>query len=556
MTPGKIPNSPGLLAPTEPGLTAIAVRFATGVNGLTGRKRAAAAFGAGVLSVLSLAPFFLWPVLFVTLPVLVWLIDGAGSWRRAFSAGWWFGFGYFAAGLFWVGEAFLVEAETFAWLLPFAVTLLPAGLALFWGTAAAAAHRFWHPGLARVAMLAVSLGVAEWLRGHVLTGFPWNVLGDTLTSSDVLLQSAALVGVYSLSLWAVLIFAAPFVLLADETTGTPQRHALVRSLSIAAVPLLLAGGYGIWRLSQEGPPDVAGVKLRIVQPSIPQREKWLPEKQGEIFQLHLALSRQTPTGQIDDLKGVTHLIWPEAAMPFRPLDHPEALAAITTLLGSSAYLFSGGLRVVQPAADASASVPAERPNAYNSLMVFGPGGGLAGLYDKIHLVPFGEYLPWQATLEAIGLRQLTHMRGGFSSGPTPRESLKIPGLPPAAVIICYEAIFPGEVVEGAERPQLIINVTNDGWFGNSTGPRQHFHQSRVRAVEEGLPLVRAANNGISAVVDAYGRPRQVLGMNVRGVIDTNLPAALEATPYSRFRNLLFLLHVVCFAAVAATLVRR
>ncbi len=546
----------------------LAAQFANSVRTLTGWPRVAVAVGAGALSVLSLAPFFLWPILFFTLPVLVWLIDGASpdvlegnlqrsqETKRAFTAGWLFGFGYFAAGLFWIGEAFLVEAEVFAWLMPFAVTLLPAGLALFWGAAAAVAKRFWQPGLTRVLVLAVSLGAMEWLRGHILTGFPWNAIGYTLTSSDALMQSASLVGVYSLSLWAVLIFSGPLVVLADQASN--RKAALTLAIGVAAVPLFLASAFGVWRLAQDNPPDVPDVKLRIVQPSIPQREKWLPEKQGEIFQLHLALSRQAQSGEIDDLRGITHLIWPEAAMPFRPLDHPEALDAIKNLLGTSTYLFSGGLRVVNaPAsADPSAAPATERPKAYNSLLVFGPGGGLAAIYDKIHLVPFGEYLPFQPTLEAIGLNQLTHQRGGFSTGPEPREPIKVAGLPPATILICYEAIFPGQAIQSSERPGLIVNITNDGWFGNTTGPRQHFHQSRVRAVEEGVPLVRSANNGISAIVDAKGRVLARLTMNERGVIDTALPAALPATLCGRLGSLLFIGHLVIFSVLAFLRSRR
>jgi apolipoprotein N-acyltransferase len=558
----------------------LAAQFSIFVRALNGWPRVAVAVGAGALSVLSLAPFFLWPILFFTMPVLVWLIDGASpdvlegdlqqsqETKRAFAAGWLFGFGYFAAGLFWIGEAFLVEAEVFAWLMPFAVTLLPAGLALFWGLATAAAKTLWQPGLARVLVLAISLGAIEWLRGHVLTGFPWNAIGYTLTSSDALMQSAAIVGVYSLSLWAVLIFAGPLVLLAAIPSGehlgserpSVRKMAIAKAVAVAAFPLMLAGAFGAWRLAQDNPPDVPNVKLRIVQPSIPQREKWLPEKQGEIFQLHLSLSRQAQSGEIDDLRGVTHLIWPEAAMPFRPLDHPEALDAIKNLIGSSTYLFSGGLRVVNappaPGVDPSVAKTRDRPKAYNSLLVFGPGGGLAAIYDKIHLVPFGEYLPFQPTLEAIGLNQLTHQRGGFSTGPEPRQPINVAGLPPATILICYEAIFPGQAVQSAERPGLIINITNDGWFGNTSGPRQHFHQSRVRAVEEGLPLIRSANNGISAIVDPNGRTRQMMGMNERGVIDTSLPSALPVTPYGRFGDWMFLLNLAVFALAAAGLARQ
>jgi apolipoprotein N-acyltransferase len=203
-------------------------------------------------------------------------------------------------------------------------------------------------------------------------------------------------------------------------------------------------------------------------------------------------------------------------------------------LAPGAYLLSGALRVAEPT-----SRGMERRRAYNSLMVFGPDGGLAALYDKIHLVPFGEYLPLQETLESVGIEQLARWRGGFSAGRNPRPLLNVPGLPLLSALICYEAIFPGAVVQGTERPGVLINVTNDGWFGNTTGPYQHFHQARVRAVEEGLPLVRVANNGISAVIDPYGRILAELGLNARGVIDTPLPAARSPPAYSRCGDIVF-----------------
>jgi apolipoprotein N-acyltransferase len=268
--------------------------------------------------------------------------------------------------------------------------------------------------------------------------------------------------------------------------------------------------------------------------------------QGAIFQDQLDLSRQNAAGQRDDLAAITHLIWPEAAMPFLPLEHPEALAAIGDLLPNGAQLITGALRLKRPAAPRVAG-PLE---GFNSLMVFGDSGNLETVYDKIHLVPFGEYLPFQAALESIGLEQLTRWRGGFAVGPSPRPLLTIPGLPPVAVLICYEAIFPGAVVQGGQRPGVLVNVTNDGWFGNTTGPWQHFHQSRVRAVEEGLPLVRSANNGVSAVVDGYGRILSILTLNARGVIDSPVPSALPATPYARFGDWTFV--AVLLALVVAT----
>jgi apolipoprotein N-acyltransferase len=523
--------------------------LAARVQGLGGWRRRGAAFAAGSLSVLAMAPFFAWPVLWFTLPVLVWLIDGVVAeggtgWRpglRAAEIGWWFGFGYFLFGLFWIGEAFLVEAEIFAVLLPVAVTLLPAGLALFFAAATGFASRLWKPGWSRVLALALALSATEWLRGHVLTGFPWNVLGYALTYPLPLMQSAAVLGIYGLTLCAVLIFALPPVVWSDAVDGPAGRQARRSALAVAVLPVLVAALAGQARLALAGTDMVPGVKIRIVQPSVPQREKWKPEHQARIFQDHLDLSVTDPAGSSG---GVTHVVWPEAAMPFLPLDSPVALNAIGKTLPAGTSLITGALRA-EPLPPGS-----PRPRRiFNSLLVFGEGGSPTTHYDKIHLVPFGEYLPFQAALEAIGLQQLVRMRGGFDAGVAPRPLLQVPGLPPFGPLICYEAIFPRAIVQGAERPGLLINVTNDGWFGNTTGPRQHLHQARVRAVEEGLPLIRAANNGISAGVDGYGRILGRLDMNVRASVDVPLPVALAPPLYARIGDWGFLALWMIGAAV-------
>lgn len=524
--------------------------FACKVRGLTGWRGDAVAFVAGALSALAMAPFFVWAILFFTLPLLVWLIDGAvhrapanpaaGSarakqMRGAGLIGWWFGAGYFLAGLFWIGEAFLVEAERFAWLMPFAVALMPAGLALFYGAATAAASFFWRSGLPRVLALALTLSAAEWLRGHILTGFPWNVLGYALTWPLPLMQTAGVVGIYGLTFLAVLVLAAPLVALADAAQ-TRRCLAPLAGVIIAVVPLSAALAYGLIQLATQPPSSVEGVRLRLVQPSVPQRDKWRPERQRDIFFDHLALSRQAPNGAEDNLAGITHVVWPEAAMPFLPLDTPAALQAIGDMLPKGTLLLAGALR-----ADGPISPDGPRPRAFNSLIAFGSDGQPIAVYDKIHLVPFGEYLPLRPLLEAIGLQKLVGWRGGFSVGVAPRPLFDVPGLPPTGALICYEAIFPGAIVQSAHRPQVLINVTNDGWFGETTGPHQHFHQARVRAVEEGLPLIRVANNGISGVIDAYGRVLARLDLNERGVIDTELPGARPPPLYARFGDGLFAL---------------
>ena len=522
------------------------------VMALTGWRRAAVAFLAGGLSALAYAPIFAAPVLFLTLPILVWLIDASPNWRRAASAGWLFGFGYFFFNLFWVGEAFLVEAEKFAWLMPFAVTLLPAGLALFWAAAAAVARLFWTEGIARLFVFAVVFAVFEWLRGHVLTGFPWNVVGYALTYPLPLMQSAALFGAYGMTAIALFVFPAPLVKLADHRRR-PTGADVARAIALAAIPIAILFAYGAWRL---GAPVafVSGVKMRIVQPSVSQREKWRAEFQRKIFDDHVALSLANPQGKADSLAGITHLVWPEAAMPFFPLETPEALDVLATVIPPGTTLITGALRHYPNPTPGTAILPA--PRTLNSIVVLDDQAKLVGAYDKIKLVPFGEYVPFDVLLSAIGIQKLTHGRGSFAEGVSPRPLFTVPGLPPALGLVCYEALFPGEIVQGTARPGVLINVTNDGWFGSTTGPYQHYYQSRVRAVEEGLPLIRAANNGISAVVDPYGRPLQTLGLNVRGVIDSPLPEALPPPLYAKVGDWTLVLVLVLFAAFARVLSKR
>jgi apolipoprotein N-acyltransferase len=535
-----------------------------------GWRRAAIAFGAGSISTVAFAPYFAWPILFVTFPVLVWLLDGAGANvrpRRAAAIGlWWFAFGYFFFGLMWIGEAFLVEAEIFAWLLPFAVTALPAGLSLFWALAGAIMVGFWRDPardegsarkqgddrlavvVSRVALLAVGIGLAEYARGSLFTGLPWNVPGIALTYPLAMMQAAGVFGIYGLTVWAVWLCALPAVLLARHGAGHEMRswrQTASLIVGLVVLPLVVAFGLGSWRLAAPPSPPLANVKVRIVQPSVPQRDKWIGAKQGAIFADHIDLSRRDASGRLDDLAGITHVLWPEAAMPFGPLAHPEALAAIGQMLPTGATLLAGALRSEGEGSDR---------RAYNSLLVLGAGGTLVGLYDKIHLVPFGEYLPFQSALEAIGLQSLTRQRGGFARGTSPKQLLAVPGLPLIGPMICYEAIFPGETgSRSGQRPGLLVIVTNDGWFGNSTGPPQHFHQARIRAVEQGMSVLRAANNGISAVVDPEGRVMASLNLNVRGSIESSVLEARAQPLYAQYGDSIFALLLFSFCLILLAL---
>ena len=485
-----------------------------------GWRRALIAIVAGAASALALAPFNAWPILFVTLPVLVWLVDGsaAGRWSGAWTAaiaGWCFGFGFFVAGLYWIGFAFLVDAKTFGWLLPFAVAGLPAYLAIFTGLALAAARLMWVRGPQRILALAAMMTMAEWLRGHVLTGFPWNTFGYALTEPLVLAQSVSLIGIWGLTFVAIAVCASPAVL-ADDRVDTPRPY---RAVLIAALVLAGLTAYGAARLAGHPTTYVNGVKLRIMQPNLQQDVKFNYAAKDQVMARYLALSDRATGPQSSGVRDITHLIWPESAFPFFLAREPDALAQIAAMLKPGTELITGAVR---PAAVASG------PRAYNSVYVIDPDGSIHGIYDKVHLVPFGEYLPFQTLLERIGLRQLTKQVGGFLSGGR-RRAMEVPGAPMMLPLICYEAIFPGAAVPPGERPGWLVNLTNDGWFGISTGPYQHFQQARILAIAEGLPLVRAANTGISGVIDPVGRIVQSLPLGVEGVLDAGLPKAISPT---------------------------
>ena len=484
-------------------------------------------FRSGALSALAMAPFDAWPVLFVTFPVMVWLIDGAAAGRlggvfNAAIAGWWFGFGYFVAGLYWIGHAFLVDAQNFAWLLPFAIMGLPAYLALFTALGFALARMMWTRGPMRLFALAVAITIGEWLRGQLLTGFPWNAFGYALTGPVALAQSAALIGVWGLTFLAVAIFTTP-ALFADERSETPRPWL---PLAIGLLALALLAIYGTVRLSRNETRFVPDVRLRIMQPNLQQDDKFNYSAKQKVMNHYLQLSDRSSGPQSTGVRDATHLIWPESAFPFLLAREPDALAQIADLLPPGTILITGAVR----APELPPGVKLTR--ALNSVYVIDHDGSILSVYDKVHLVPFGEYLPFQATLEKLGLMQLTKIPGGFIPGDR-RRAMDVPRAPRMLPLICYEIVFPGDAVPRGERPGWLLNLTNDGWFGNSTGPYQHLQQARVRAIEQGLPLVRAANTGISAVIDPLGRIIRSLPLGSEGILDAALPREIGPTLYVR-----------------------
>jgi apolipoprotein N-acyltransferase len=492
-----------------------------------GWKRAAIALLAGALSALAMAPFNAWPVLFVTFPVVVWLIDGAGAGKlrgvpAAAMTGWWFGLGYFVPGLYWIGYAFLVDAPTFAWLLPFAVLGLPAYLALFTALGFALARLIWTRDGSRVIALAVTLTVSEWLRGQVLSGFPWNAFGYALTEPLALAQTASLIGLWGLTFLSVAIFASPALLIDGKSRG--RRPWLA---PVTAIALLVAMGiFGVIRLSLQPTTTVANAKLRIMQPNLPQDVKFNYGAKAEVMQKYLTLSDRASGPQSTGVRDASILIWPESAFPFFLTREADAMAQIAELLPKGTILITGSVR----APDLPPGVKVTR--AYNSIYAIDHDGSVLSVYDKLHLVPFGEYLPFQDWMEKLGFVQLTKVVGGFIPGAR-RRPMEIPGAPRMLPLICYEAIFPGDVASREDRPGWMVNLTNDAWFGISTGPYQHLQQARLRAIEQGLPVVRAANSGISAVIDPLGRIVARLGLGIEGVLDSSLPSAIAPTIYAR-----------------------
>ncbi|MGG7565301.1 apolipoprotein N-acyltransferase [Rhodovulum sp. DZ06] len=482
-----------------------------------GLRRAAAAVLLGVLLTAAQPPYGLWPAALLGwgLAALLWAEAAARGPLAAFFAGWALGTGAFLSGLWWIGEAFFVDAARHGWMAPFAIAGLGAGLGLFWGLAFAAAARLARPGAAPAApsglpaalLFAGAMAAVEYARTHVLTGFPWGLPAYALSQTPVA-QAASFLGPHGLGLALILGPAA-----AALVRRRPPRLAAA-ALSLAA--LAAAWSWGAGREAAAPAPGLEAPVLRLVQPNATQADKWRPELAAMWFDRLLALSAAPEGDSVPDL-----VIWPETAGPWLLKREPEVRARIAEAAGGAPVLL--GVRRV--------GVDARGTGEWrNAVQALSPAGEIIASYDKHHLVPFGEYVPLGSVMHRIGLGAF--VGASFGSGPGP-AALDLPGLPRAQPQICYETIFPHEVLRGAARPAWIVQVTNDAWFGASAGPWQHFHQARMRAIEQGLPVVRAANTGISAVIDARGRTLAALPLNEAGALQAALPPADPPTPYAR-----------------------
>jgi len=494
-------------------------------------QRRAIILFSGIVASLALPPADIWPAVFVAFSTLVLLLDGierralspTKKFKAAFACGWLFGFGYFVVSLYWIGAAFLVEADKFAILLPLAVAALPAGIALFWGLATGLAVLAWRPGLTRILVLAVAFTLTEWLRGWVLTGFPWNTIGYTSAGMGGIDQLASFSGLYGVTFFVLVCAMAPALLFSRH------KSVILAGFLFSGFAVLWFGGNLYKDFNRDNRP-ASGPVIRVVQPNIDQRKKWDRAFRQANIEKYFQLSAFGPASGGESGKKFDALIWPESALPLLFDENPLLQARVADILPPDTVLIMGALRRQRKIASGEA-----QNEFFNSVQAVDSEGQIVATYDKFHLVPFGEYLPGEEWLTPLGLRKIVAIPGGFEAGLGP-QTLNVGPLPAFSPLICYEIGFPGQIVDQDNRPGWIVNVTNDGWFGKTAGPYQHLAQARFRAIEQGLPIVRAANTGISAVIDPFGKIVSSIQLGTSGVMDVKLPNPREPTVYTRYGN--------------------
>ncbi len=465
----------------------------------------------GQIAALGQAPFNLWPATLLGLAGSYALLGAAPSLRKSALTGWAFGFGYFGLTLVWIVQPFLVEPDAYGWMAPFGLTFMAGGMALFWGLGFAIARWLSPAGRFGWLAFAAALGAMELVRATIFTGFPWGEPGLVWVNTPVA-QLASLIGAFGLT---VLTFAGGALIWRAVARRKP--------LPMLGVALGFGVAFGAGTLLNRTPiPDRATpVHLRLVQPNATQALKWEPEWMSVFLNRAVTLTKEPPA---PDHPAADLVIWPETSVPARLGDYPSLQAELAAT-AAPARLIAGIIRL-------------DGQRGYNSLVLFAADGTPELRYDKHHLVPFGEYTPLGDLAAKIGFYGLAAKDGyGYSAGPG-AEVLHLPGaLGTALPLICYEAIFPRDLRAAPERADWILQITNDGWFGNFSGPQQHLAQARFRAIEMGLPFVRAANTGISAVIDAHGAVLARLPLNQAGKLDADLPGALPPSVYAKYGNI-------------------
>lgn len=485
-----------------------------------GWAQAGAAFGLGAVMASGQAPLGLW---FLTLPGLFVAMVLVARAQSAGAAGWlglFLGGGYFMLSLSWIVEPFLIEPEIYAWMIPFVLVLLPFGLGLFWALAAWASHRFGRGFALRVLWFALGLAFAEMARGYVFTGFPWALIGHIWIDTPIA-QAAAFVGADGLTALTLAVVAVP--------AAFGWRWA---GVSVAVLAALGVYGHGLPSPTYADKPAI----VRLVQPNAEQHLKWDPTRARGYFDRLLALSAAQGQDRPD------LIVWPETSVPYL-LNDSDALLKAISAKGQGAQVAVGIQRVEDDPATGAV-------RGYNTLAVIAPPGRIAQTYDKHHLVPFGEYIPFgDLAYRLFGLAAFASQQGaGYSAGVGAAVLDLGPKLGHVLPLICYEAVFPQDLRAAPMRADWIVQITNDAWFGKLTGPWQHLAQARLRAIEQGLPLLRAANTGVSAVIDARGHVVAALPLGVADYIDAALPPPLPPTVYARLGDLPLLVLLLVLAA--------
>jgi len=490
---------------------------------------------AGAIGGLSVPPFYILPTLFLTMPLWVWSLDGAErlpGWRRlfgpAFRIGFAYGLGYFVVAFHWLGAAFFVDGSVVMLVvMPFAILALAALIALFWGLASALAHLLWSPGPWRIVTLATFLTLAEWARGHFFSGFPFDLLGYALAANDEMRQLASVIGVYGLTALAALLGLTPALI------WPADRRPLTRRLAPFFVSLLVIVaqlGYGHYRLGAAAIAPRTDMRMRLVQPMVLEHADWSQAKPADVITKLIDLSTSKLTPDDPGISTVTQLVWPESSLPFFLSDYPDALARVGQMLPPNGILLTGAPREQYDPTQTNVD-PDDRP-AFNALIAVDKRGEIVASYDKSHLVPFGEYLPFPELFALVGLKQFVPGALGWQAGDGHRL-MTPPNTPPFLALICYEAIFSGDLGPDIAKAQFILNITNDAWFDGSVGLAQHADHARLRAVEEGLPMIRVANSGLTEVIDPLGRITQSLPEQQIGVLDVVPAQRLPATVFTR-----------------------
>lgn len=494
-------------------------------------------FFIGILLSRAFAPLNIFPLLFIAIPFMIFLIDRARSGWHAFVYGWWTAFGFLSLGLNWIGYSFTQQQAVPAALAPVAVLALAGVMSLYIAFAFWASWKLWRPGPLRVLIFASFWTLFEIARGLWFTGFPWHQVGSAWAEWAWVAQSAYHIGVYGISFLTLLV-AGSFVCLFDS--GALVRRVMGPAIGIVLLMLVALGGY--LRLADSQTRYHLGISLRLVQANVQQYEKWLSYRIEDHFDKHLALSRGGDTE--GKAKGIRLLIWPETAVQRENFDREGSLHRwrISKLLDYGAFAITGAPRY-RKTDDGYAY--------YNSLFALNSSADLYARYDKVHLVPFGEFLPFEKTLRSLGLSQLTG-GGSFTAGQR-AQTIRLPGMPGFSPLICYEAVFPGQVTDPHDRPDWLLNITNDAWFGTTEGPYQHLALARLRAIEEGLPMVRAASTGVSAVIDGYGRTLSHMPVGRQGVLDSPLPMAIDRAPLSAGTRVI-LVALLCSFVIFARLI--